>query len=320
MPNDYILDFERPLQELERRIDELRRLGAEGGIDLSAEIAALEARSRTLSSEIFDGLTRWQRVQLARHPRRPLALDYINLIIEDFIEFHGDRTFGDDKAIIGGIGRFSKIPVTVIAEQKGKDTKENLMRNFGMPYPEGYRKALRLMKQAQKFNRPIICFADTPGAYPGIEGEERGVAQAIALNLLEMSRLTVPVIVIVIGEGGSGGALGIAVGNRVLMMENAYYSVITPESCAAILWRDAAKAPEAAEALKITAKDLMSLGVIDEIVKEPMGGAHKDPAAAAEYIAEAISRHLKELALLTPSELAEDKYNRFRRMGKFNDD
>jgi acetyl-CoA carboxylase carboxyl transferase subunit alpha len=317
LPNDVSLDFERPLAELEKKIEELQRFESEKGVDLSSEIEVLRRRADQLGVEIFDNLTRWQRVQLARHPKRPLALDYIGLIIDDFIELHGDRCFRDDKAIVGGIGSFEGHPVTVVAEQKGKDTKENLLRTFGYPYPEGYRKALRLMKQAEKFKRPIICFADTPGAYPGVEGEERGVAQAIAQNLLEMSRMTVPIIVVVIGEGGSGGALGIGVGNRVLMLENAYYSVITPESCAAILWRDSSKAAEAAEALKLTAKDLLSLGVIDEIISEPLGGAHKNPDVTAANVKDAISRHLTELRLMSPEELAEHRYRKFRSMGQF---
>jgi acetyl-CoA carboxylase carboxyl transferase subunit alpha len=240
-------------------------------------------------------------------------------LFEDFLEFHGDRAFRDDKAIVGGIARFEGMPVTVIAEQKGRDTKENLLRNFGLPYPEGYRKALRLMKQADKFHRPIICLADTQGAFPGIEGEERGVAQAIALNLLEMSRFEVPIVVVVISEGGSGGALGIAVGNRVLMLENAYYSVITPESCAAIIWRDASKAPEAAEALKLTAKDLLSFGVIDEIVSEPGGGAHRNLDDTAFNMKAAIGKHLRELLAMTPSSIAADRYGKFRRMGQYMD-
>lgn len=320
MANDYTLDFERPLLELERRIDEFRRFDEEKGLDISSEITTLENRSRELSAEIYGNLTRWQRVQIARHPKRPMALDYIPLLFQDFLEFHGDRTFRDDRAIVGGIARFGGAPVTVIAEQKGRDTKENLMRNFGMPYPEGYRKALRLMRQAEKFARPIICLVDTQGAYPGVEAEERGVAQAIAVNLLEMSRLTVPVVVTVIGEGGSGGALGIAVGNRILVLENAYYSVITPESCAAIIWRDASKAAEASEALRLSASDLLALGVIDEVIAEPPGGAHRSPSITAENMHEALYRHLSELLQMSPQQLLDDRYAKFRAMGRFVED
>lgn len=313
------MDFEKPLLELERRIEELRRFDVERGLDLSTELETLERRSNELSKQIYGNLTRWQRVQLARHPKRPTSLDYIGVLFDDFLELHGDRAYRDDKAVVGGIGKFAGLSVTVIAEQKGRDTKENLMRNFGLPYPEGYRKALRLMKQANKFGRPIICFVDTKGAYPGVESEERGVAQAIAVNLLEMSRLTVPIVVVVIGEGGSGGALGIAVGNRVLMLENAYYSVITPESCATIIWRDASKTAEAAEALKLTARDLEALGVIDEVIEEPSGGAHRDACATTECIRAALQRHLSELCAMSPSALADDRYAKFRKMGVFLD-
>lgn len=311
------LDFERPLVELESRIEELRRFTKEKGIDLSEEIATLEKKACELQGEIYSGLTSGQRVQLARHPKRPLALDYINRIFDDFIELHGDRLYRDDRAIVGGIGYLNGIPVTIVAEQKGRDTKENIARNFGMPLPEGYRKALRLMKQAEKFGRPVITFIDTPGAFPGLEAEERGQAEAIAVNLMYMSRLQVPIIVVVIGEGGSGGALAIGVGDRVLMLENSIYSVISPEGCAAILWHDASYAKEAAAALKITAQDLLKLRVIDEIIPEPIGGAHRDYDQAAANVKEAICNNLEELCKYNAENLVEERYVKFRQMGAY---
>ncbi len=259
----------------------------------------------------------WLRVQLARHPKRPHSLDYIERLVTGFQEIHGDRSFGDDPAIVAGMGQFEGRPVMVVAEQKGRDTKQKLYRNFGMPKPEGYRKALRAMQMAGKFGRPIITLLDTPGAYPGIDAEERGQAEAIARNLREMARLTVPIIVVCIGEGGSGGALALGVGNTVLMLENAVYSVISPESCAAIIYRDSGKAEQAAAALRLTAEDLEGLGLIDGIVPEPAGGAHEDPAAAAENLREALRCRLQELARLTPTELVDHRYAKFRRMGNF---
>lgn len=318
LPNgQFFLDFEKPLIEVEERIAELKRFTEEKDMDFSEEITKLEGRAAKLAEEIFGNLTRWQRVQLARHPRRPFALDYIKLIFQDFIELHGDRLFRDDPAIVGGIASLEGQPVTVIGQQKGRDTKENLARNFGMPHPEGYRKALRLMRQADKFRRPIICLVDTPAAYPGVGAEERGQALAIAENLKEMARLRVPVIVVITGEGGSGGALGIAVGNSVLMLENAIYSVCPPESCAAIIWKDGKLAEKAAEELKLTAQDLLELKVIDEIIREPLGGAHRNHEESAVRVKEAIMRHLKKLDKMTGEELIMARYEKFRVIGHF---
>ena len=311
------LDFEKPLAELERRIEELRAFSNEKNIDLSEEIATLERRAEELRREIFQNLTAWQRVMIARHPRRPTTLDYIGLIFEEFVELHGDRCFRDDPAIVGGLARLNGLPVTVIGTQKGRDTKENLARNFGMPHPEGYRKALRLMKQAEKFRRPIISFIDVVGAYPGIEAEERGQGEAIARNIMEMSRLLVPIIVVITGEGGSGGALAIGVGDRLIMLENAYFSVISPEGCAAILWKDSSYAREAAEALKITARDLLKLGIADEVLPEPLGAAHKDPQKMAGLIKESLWRNLQDLAKIPARRLVERRYARLRQIGDF---
>ncbi len=309
------LDFEKPILELERKIEELKKFTSEKKIDLSSEIKKLEERLKTVKKDVFENLTPWQRVQIARHPKRPYTLDYINMTMADFIELHGDRYFGDDKAIVGGVAKIDAQKVMVIGHQKGRDTKENLRRNFGSAHPEGYRKALRLMKLAEKFDIPIIVFIDTPGAYPGVGAEERGQAQAIAHNLREMFEIAVPIIVLVIGEGGSGGALGVGIGDKICVLENAYYSVISPEGCAAILWKDRAKTPEAAEALKLTAKDLLELGVIDEVVAEPLGGAHRDPERMAAKVKETIKRLLKELAELSKKELLETRYKKFRKMG-----
>jgi len=309
------LDFERPILELERKISELKSLASDGSIDLAEEIKTLEARLEKLKKEIFESLTPWQRVQIARHPKRPYTMDYINMTMVDFLEVHGDRMFGDDKAMIGGFAKIDGEKVIVIGHQKGRDTKENLVRNFGSAHPEGYRKAMRLMEMADKFDIPIIAFIDTPGAYPGIGAEERGQANSIAYNLREMMLLKVPIIVIVIGEGGSGGALGIGIGDRVYVMENAYYSVISPEGCAAILWKDRLKAPEAAEALKLTAKDLVSLGLIDEEIPEPVGGAHRDPEKAAQAIKKVIKKALKELKAIPKEDLLKQRYEKFRKMG-----
>ncbi|MBP1930302.1 acetyl-CoA carboxylase carboxyltransferase subunit alpha [Ammoniphilus resinae] len=315
MPSD--LQFEKPLVELKAKIAELRKFTEEKGIDFTEEISKLEEKARNLQKEIYGSLTPWQRVQIARHPERPTTLDYIKHIFTDFLELHGDRLFGDDPAIVGGIGRLENQPVTVIGHQKGKDTKDNIARNFGMPHPEGYRKALRLMKQADKFNRPVICFINTPGAYPGIAAEERGQSEAIARNLLEMAALSVPVICVVTGEGGSGGALALGIGNRLLMMENSFYSVISPEGAAALLWKDASLAQRAAEHMKITAKDLLELGVIDGIIPEPMGGAQKDINKQCQFMKEALVNSLKELTGKSGEQLKEERYQKFVKIGEY---
>ncbi len=311
------MPFERPLTELRAKIDELRKFGEEKGIDFTDEIARLEERYKKLESDTYGTLTPAQRMQLARHAQRPTTLDYISYIFDDFIELHGDRLFGDDLAIVGGIASLNGIPVTVVGHQKGKDTKDNIARNFGMPHPEGFRKALRFMKQADKFGRPIVTFIDTPGAYPGNAAEERGQSEAIARNLLEMASFGVPILCIVIGEGGSGGALALGVGNRVLMLENAIYSVISPNGAASILWKDAGKADQAAEAMKITAADMLQLGIIEEVIPEPQGGAHRDPAETAASIKSALTRQLSLLINKQPDELREDRYNKFRKVGSF---
>ena len=309
------LDFEKPIVELELKIAELKSLASDGSIDLSEEIKTLESRLEKIRKEVFESLTPWQKVQIARHPKRPYTMDYVHMIMVDFVELHGDRMFKDDKAIVGGFAKIDGEKFLVIGSQKGRDTKENLMRNFGSAHPEGYRKAIRLMKLAEKSNIPIIVFIDTPGAYPGIGAEERGQANSIAYNLREMITLKVPIIVIVIGEGGSGGALGIGIGDRVYVMENAYYSVISPEGCAAILWKDRLKAPEASEVLKLTAKDLVGLGIIDGEIQEPLGGAHRDPEKAAQAIKKYIKKAIKELKELPIHKLLEMRYEKFRKMG-----
>lgn len=311
------LDFERSVIELEKKIAELKKLGTNEKVDFSQEIASLEKKCDELKKEIFGNLTPWQKVQLARHPQRPYTLDYINLVMSDFVELRGDRNFADDRAIVGGLAKFENETIVVIGHQKGRTLQENLERNFGMPHPEGYRKALRIMKLAEKFSFPVISFIDTPGAYPGIGAEERGQAEAIAQNLKTMSELKVPIIVVVIGEGGSGGALGIGVGDKILMLENAIYSVISPEGCASILWRDAAKAPEAAKALKLTARDLMELKVIDEIIAEPLGGVHRDIGFVGKQLAEKIKRYISELKNLPVEELLKKRYQKFRQLGEF---
>ena len=311
-----VLDFERPVVELERKIEELRQF-AEGSSDLEREIRVLQTRVEELQREIFADLTPWQTVLLSRHAGRPYTQDYLTRLITDFTELHGDRRFGDDPAIIGGLGWFEGSPVLCLGHQKGRTTKENVSRNFGMPKPEGYRKALRLMELAGRFRRPIICFIDTPGAYPGIDAEERGQAEAIAKNLEVMSALPVPIICVVIGEGGSGGALALGVGDRILMLEYSVYSVISPEGCASILWRDDNKKPEAAAAMKMTASDLHRLGVVDEVVREAPGGAHRDFDATARSLGTSIQRHLAELWALPPDELRARRYDKFRAMGSF---
>jgi len=314
------LDFEKPILELERKIEELIKFSSSEKLDISPEIKKLEEKLEKVKKEIFDNLTSWQKVQIARHPRRPYTLDYINLIMKHFIGLHGDRHFSDDKAIICGLARIDKEKILVVGHQKGRDTKENLMRNFGSAHPEGYRKAIRVMELAAKFNVPIVCLVDTPGAYPGIGAEERGQAEAIAYNLQEMFTLKVPIIVIVIGEGGSGGALGIGIGDRVCVMENAYYSVISPEGCAAILWKDRKKAPEASAVLQLTAPELLKLGVIDEIIKEPLGGAHREPEETAETVKETIKKYLAELKSIPPDKLIEQRYAKFRKMGVYSEE
>ncbi|AIM15874.1 MULTISPECIES: acetyl-CoA carboxylase carboxyl transferase subunit alpha [Neobacillus] len=311
------LEFERPIVELRKKIMELKEFTQNADVDLSSEIKKLEIRLEKLEKEIYENIKPWDRVQIARHPMRPTTLDYISNLFDDFFECHGDRTFADDEAIVGGIAKFKGLPVTVIGHQRGKDTKENIRRNFGMPHPEGYRKALRLMKQADKFNRPIICFIDTKGAYPGKAAEERGQSEAIARNLFEMAGLKVPIICIVIGEGGSGGALALGVGNRIYMLENSTYSVISPEGAAAILWKDASKAKNAAETMKITAPDLKELGVIDDIIPEIRGGAHKDVKQQSKEIEAILTNSLKELLSLSEEQLITDRYNRFRTIGEY---
>jgi len=309
------LDFEKPIAELERKIQELRGFISDKKIDLSSEVKRLEEKLEHLKRDTYGNLTAWQRVQIARHPQRPYTLDYINMIMSDFIELHGDRSFADDKAIVTGLARVDGQNIVVIGHQKGRDIKENLKLNFGCAHPEGYRKALRIMQLADKFEIPIIVFIDTPGAYPGIGAEERGQSQAIALNLREMVNIGVPITAIVIGEGGSGGALGIGIADKICVLENAYYSVISPEGCAAILWKDSSKAAEAAEVLKLTAQDLLGLGIIDEIIPEPLGGAHRDPQKMAKVLKEAINRNLKGLEALNKEELLKLRYKKFRNIG-----
>jgi acetyl-CoA carboxylase carboxyl transferase subunit alpha len=319
-PPEFHLDFEKPLVELEREIIELERRAEKGEADLGSAIKALKKELTRKREEIYGSLSRWDRVKVARHPRRPYTLDYINRLTEGFIELHGDRGFRDDPAVVGGFAKMGNHVVMIVGQQKGKDVKENLRRNFGMMHPEGYRKALRLFRLAEKFHRPILIFIDTPGAYPGIGAEERGQAEAIARNIFEMGRLRVPIIISIIGEGASGGALGIGVGDVILMLENAWYSVISPEGCAAILWRDRAHANKAAEALKISAQDLLELKMIDKIIPEPPGGAHKDPIAAAEELGREIRAQLDRLTQITPDELLKMRLAKYRNMGEFTEE
>lgn len=311
------MPFEQPLVELRAKIEELRKFSREKHIDFSEEIGRLEQRLAQLEAELYASMSTQQKMQVARHAQRPTTLDYIQHLFTDFMELHGDRLYGDDLAIVGGIARFNGIPVTVVGHQKGKDTKDNIARHFGSPHPEGFRKALRLMRQADKFKRPIITFIDTKGAYPGNAAEERGQGEAIARNLLEMASMRVPILCVVIGEGGSGGALALGVGNRVFMLENAIYSVISPEGAASILYKDASKSMEAAEAMKITADEILKLGVIDGIIPEPRGGAHRDVAVQAEAIKQTLWTHLQELLKLSEEELVEDRYRKFRQIGRF---
>lgn len=313
----HILEFEKPIYEIEKKIDEMRSL--DENLDLTEEIKYLEDKMEELRANVYKNLTRWQRVQLARHPERPITKDYITNIFDDFEELHGDRSFRDDPAIVGGMAYFNNEPVMIVGHQKGRDTKSNLYRNFGMPNPEGYRKALRLFKMAEKFNRPIINFLDTPGAYPGLEAEERGQAEAIARNLFEMANLKVPILIIVIGEGASGGAIGIGVGDRILMLENAWYSVISPESCSSILWRSWDFKEQAAEALKLTAEDLIEHSIIDRIVPEPVGGAHRKPNEMFAILKEIIAEELSHLKKIGPKELVTSRREKFTNMGVWSE-
>ena len=313
---NYYLEFEKPIKELDSKILELE---SEGASKNSSELSSLKSNRESTLKEIFSNLTRWQRVQLARHPQRPLSLDYINYIVPDFIELHGDRYFGDDKAVICGIGMVDQQKVVIIGQQKGQNTKENLFRNFGMMRPEGYRKALRVMKLAEKFNLPIVTLLDTPGAYPGVGAEERGQGEAIARNLLEMSKLEVPIISVVIGEGASGGALGIGICDKMIMLENTWYSVISPEGCASILWRDAAKAPEAADAMKVMPDDLKKMGICDKIVKEPLGGAHREFDKIASKLKKIIIEEIGLINKIDKNKLLDSRIERYDKMGIFSE-
>ena len=312
-----VLDFEKPIVEIQKKIDELKQMSADSGLDLDTQIKEFEKQAHDYKKELYSKLKPSQKIQIARHQERPKFLDYVSLICENFVELHGDREGMDDRSIIGGLAKFEGQPIMLIGIQKGKTTKENLEFNFGMPQPQGYRKALRLFKHADKFNLPIITLIDTPGAYPGVMAEETGQGMAIAMNLKEMSKLSVPIVAVITGEGCSGGALGLALANKVLMFEHAYYTVISPEGCASILWRDAAKFAEAADALKITSKDLLKLGIIDGEIKEPLGGAHNNPENAAKNLKNAISKALKELAGLSAEDLKMLRYEKYRAMGKF---
>jgi acetyl-CoA carboxylase carboxyl transferase subunit alpha len=313
------LDFEQPIAELEARIDELRFVQDDSAVDISEEITRLQKKSQALTKEIYSKLTPWQVAQVARHPQRPYTLDYVNALFTDFEELHGDRAFADDLSIVGGLARFNGQPVMVVGHQKGRDTKEKLARNFGMPRPEGYRKAMRFMRLAEKFGLPVLTFVDTPGAYPGIGAEERGQAEAIGRSLYVLAELKVPIVCTIIGEGGSGGALAIAVGDTMMMMQYSTYSVISPEGCASILWKNAEMAPEAAETLGITANRLKTLGLIDKIVNEPLGGAHRDHAAAAQSLKKALQDAVRGLADKSPTELAEARFERLMGYGKFKE-
>lgn len=310
-----VLDFEKPIFNLRDKIDELKKISKDSEIDLTQEISTLEERLAILEDDIYSNLKPWDRVQIARHQERPTTLDYINYLFDDFIEFHGDRYFGDDEAIVAGIGLFNGKPITIVGHQRGKKTKENIKRNFGMPHPEGYRKAIRHMKQAEKFNRPIITFIDTKGAEPGKAAEERGQSEAIAYNLKEMGGITVPIVSVVIGEGGSGGALALGVGNHVHMLENSTYSVISPEGAAALLWKDSTQARRAAESMRITAPDLKELNIIDQIIPEPKGGAHRNVKAQAENIGKVLDESLKQLTPLSKDDLLENRWEKYKHIG-----
>lgn len=317
--SNVVLEFEKPVIELEMRVKELQNFSATNNIDVDEEVSVLKKKLEKTKQDVYKNLTPWQRVQLARHPNRPYTLDYIERIFTDFISLHGDRCFAEDPAIVSGFAKLDDEPVMIIGTQKGREVKENVFRNFGCPHPEGYRKALRLMELANDSGLPIITFIDTSGAFPGIASEERHVAEAIAVNLREMFKFTVPIIAVVLGEGGSGGALGIGVGNKILVLEHAYYSVITPEGCAAILWKDRAFSAKAAEALRITSTELKKMGIIDEIVKEPIGGAHSDYDNAAALLKEALQRNLKELSAMSKDKLTKQRYDKFRAIGKFTE-
>jgi len=314
-----VFDFEKPIVELEKKIQEMKEYAFVENVEMTEEITRLEAKAQRLRQDIYAKLNRWQRVQLARHPQRPFTLDIIERIVENFIELHGDRHFSDDPAIVAGFGKLADMKIALIGHQKGRTTKEKLYRNFGMPNPEGYRKALRIMQLAQKYGLPVVSLVDTPGAYPGIGAEERGQAEAVARNLFEMSHLRVPILIVVIGEGASGGALGIGVGDRLIMLENTWYSVISPEGCAAILWRDSAKADEAADAMKVTARDLLEMNIADEIIPEPIGGAHRDYDATAQILKENILRHLREMMQLPVDQLLAMRLEKYRLMGKWGE-
>ncbi len=313
------LEFEKPLLDLEKQLEEIVKSSHDSDLDFSTEIKAIEKKIEQTKRHVYSDLTPWQKVQLSRHPNRPYSLDYIEKIFSDFEELHGDRSFKDDLAIVGGVARFEGASVMVIAQQKGRNTEDNLKRNFGCPNPEGYRKALRLMNLANKFGLPIISIVDTPGAFPGIGAEERHVAEAIAVNLREMASLKVPIVALVIGEGGSGGALGVAVANKVLILENAYYSVISPEGCAAILWKDRAFSSNAAEALKLDASELLKLGIVDEVIPEPIGGAHRNWDLTSVSISKSIASNLSELSVLSATKLVDQRYDKFRKMGEFTE-
>jgi acetyl-CoA carboxylase carboxyl transferase subunit alpha len=314
-----VLEFEKKIEELANKIEDVKKFSKEQDVDLSSEIERLEAKLEAMKNEVYNNLTAWEKVSIAKLVERPTALDYIERIFTDFVELHGDRLFRDDPSIVGGIGKLNGRPVTIIGQQKGRDTKEYIKRNFGMPNPEGYRKVLRLMKQAEKFNRPVICFVDTPGAYPGIGAEERGQGEAIARNLMEMANLRVPLVSIVIGEGGSGGALAMAVADEVWMLENSIYSILSPEGFASILWKDSSRAKEAAEVMKITAEDLKNFGIIDRVINEPLGGAHKNVEETADNIKAALSETISKLSEYDIEELLNKRYNKFRSFGVYNE-
>jgi len=313
------LEFEKPIAELEKKIEELTLFTSNGDINLEEEILKLHKKSDQLRAEIYSRITPWQKAQISRHPNRPYTLDYIEAMMTDFVEMHGDRAFADDPAIVSGMAKLDGMPLTIIGHQKGRTTKEKIFRNFGMPNPEGYRKALRVMRFAERFRKPLLTFIDTPGAYPGIGAEERGQGESIARNLSVMSQLRTPILTVVIGEGGSGGALALGVADRILMLEHSTYSVISPEGCAAILWNDGAKASEAAELLKITAQDLFQMKVVDEVVEEPIGGAHRDPRRAAELLKEAVARNLAEIRNVPFDDLLKQRYEKVRRIGTFDE-
>lgn len=317
--NNKVLDFEKPIVKLEKKLNEMRDLAATSEVDLSDDIQKLEKKLEKQIEKIHSRLTSWQRVQLARHPARPYSLDYINEMASKFIELHGDRNFSDDKSIISGLATIGDERVVIVGQQKGRNTKQNIERNFGMPRPEGYRKALRVMKLAEKFNKPVVTLIDTPGAYPGVGAEERGQAEAIARNLFEMSRLRIPIIIVIIGEGASGGALGIGVGDRILLLENTWYSVISPEGCASILYRSSDKAPEAAQAMKVGARDVENLGIADEIIPEPLGGAHRAPKEMAKVLKKHILKHVKELKQYPTEELIKKRVEKFSKIGVFEE-